>query len=89
MVSFFGTTDIQRFTIYYMTDKPWESPDVFQRSSPITNAAKAKAPALILHGEADRRVPIEQGDQDLPLHKRRHLNKSVAARQNVEKAIII
>jgi hypothetical protein len=25
----------------------------------------------------------------LPLHKRRHLNKSVAARQNVEKAIII
>ncbi len=63
MTSFFGTTDIQRFTVYYMTGKPWETAEVYRRSSPITNVAKAKAPALILHGEADRRVPIEQGEQ--------------------------
>ena len=63
MVSFFGTTDIQRFTVYYMTGRPWEAVEIYQRSSPIANVAKAKAPTLILHGEADRRVPIEQGEQ--------------------------
>jgi dipeptidyl aminopeptidase/acylaminoacyl peptidase len=63
MISFFGTTDIQRFTVYYMTGRPWEVDEIYHRSSPITNVAKAKAPALILHGEADRRVPIEQGEQ--------------------------
>jgi len=63
MISFFGTTDIQRFTVYYMTGRPWEADEIYHRSSPITNVAKAKAPALILHGEADRRVPIEQGEQ--------------------------
>ena len=63
MISFFGTTDIQRFTVYYMTGRPWESVEIYNRSSPLTNVAKAKAPALILHGEADRRVPIEQGEQ--------------------------
>jgi len=63
MASFFGTTDIQRFTVYYMTGRPWESIEVYQRSSPIINVAKAKTPALIIHGEADRRVPIEQGEQ--------------------------
>ncbi len=63
MASFFGTTDIQRFTVYYMTGRPWEATEIYQRSSPISNVAKAKAPALILHGEADRRVPIEQGEQ--------------------------
>ena len=63
MISFFGTTDIQRFTVYYMTGRPWEAVEIYNRSSPITNVAKAKAPTLILHGEADRRVPIEQGEQ--------------------------
>lgn len=63
MISFFGTTDIQRFTVYYMTGRPWEAVEIYNRSSPIMNVAKAKTPALILHGEADRRVPIEQGEQ--------------------------
>jgi dipeptidyl aminopeptidase/acylaminoacyl peptidase len=63
MISFYGTTDIQRFTIYYMTGHPWETPEVYRRSSPIFSIDKAKTPTLILFGEQDRRVPIEQGEQ--------------------------
>ncbi len=30
MISFFGTTDIQRFTVYYMTGRPWEAVEIYQ-----------------------------------------------------------
>lgn len=63
MISFYGTTDIQRFTIWYMTGHPWEALEIYQRSSPIFNVDKVKTPTRILFGEQDRRVPIEQGEQ--------------------------
>jgi dipeptidyl aminopeptidase/acylaminoacyl peptidase len=63
MISFYGTTDIQRFTIWYMTGHPWERLDIYQRSSPIFNVDKVKTPTRILFGEEDRRVPIEQAEQ--------------------------
>jgi len=63
MISFYGTTDIQRFTIWYMTGHPWESLEIYKRSSPIFSVDKVKTPTRILFGEEDRRVPIEQGEQ--------------------------
>ncbi|MFH1573242.1 MAG: S9 family peptidase, partial [Acidobacteriota bacterium] len=63
MISFYGTTDIQRFTIWYMTGHPWETLEIYRRSSPIFNVDKVKTPTRILFGEQDRRVPIEQGEQ--------------------------
>jgi len=63
MISFYGTTDIQRFTIWYMTGHPWEKLEIYQRSSPIFSVDKVKTPTRILFGEEDRRVPIEQGEQ--------------------------
>jgi dipeptidyl aminopeptidase/acylaminoacyl peptidase len=63
LLSFFGTTDIQRFTTHYMKGKPWESADVYARSSPIVNVANTKTPLLLIHGDDDRRVPVEQAEQ--------------------------
>ncbi len=39
---------------------PWEQPELFRQTSPITHAGKSKTPTLILHGEADPRVPVMQ-----------------------------
>jgi dipeptidyl aminopeptidase/acylaminoacyl peptidase len=36
--------------------KPWDDPEVYRRASAITHVKGARAPTLIQHGEADRRV---------------------------------
>jgi dipeptidyl aminopeptidase/acylaminoacyl peptidase len=61
--SFYGTTDIQRFIEWEFFGFPWDNAQAIRDHSPITFAPKAKTPTLILHGEADVRVPIEQGEQ--------------------------
>ncbi len=38
---------------------PWESPE-YRRASPVEAAAKFKTPELIVHGERDYRIPVEQ-----------------------------
>jgi len=62
--SFFGTSDIG------MWFAPWEmgggitdARDVFRRLSPINYVDKVTTPTLILHGEADERCPIGQGEE--------------------------
>jgi dipeptidyl aminopeptidase/acylaminoacyl peptidase len=60
--SFYGTTDIQRF-IEWEYGIPWQTADSIREHSPITYAQNAKTPTLILHGSADVRVPVEQGQQ--------------------------
>lgn len=74
MISFYGTTDIQRFTTYYMTGHPWQTFEIYRRSSPIFSIDKAKTPTLILFGEQDRRVPIEQGEQFFTALKQRGIH---------------
>jgi dipeptidyl aminopeptidase/acylaminoacyl peptidase len=61
--SFYGTTDIQRFIEWEFEGLPWDNAEKIKAHSPITFAVKAKTPTLILHGEADVRVPFEQGLQ--------------------------
>ena len=41
----------------------WENFDLYWKYSPIRNAKNIKTPTLILHGEADNRVPLEQGEE--------------------------
>ena len=54
--------------LYYLTEGgdlmaeyyklPWENPEGYARSSPITHAAKVTTPILISHGDRDPRVPL-------------------------------
>ncbi|MCW5977841.1 MAG: S9 family peptidase [Bryobacteraceae bacterium] len=59
--SFTGTADIPGFLPDYFSGEPSKSFDLYRKHSPLAHVANAKTPALILHGEADIRVPISQG----------------------------
>jgi len=61
--SFFGTTDIQWFTRHYQQGDPWEFASRYAAQSPITYVDRVKTPTLIYHGDEDRRVAVEQGEQ--------------------------
>lgn len=61
--SFERTSDIGSwYTPWQMNGGLPENLDRYRRLSPASHAATATTPALILHGEADRRVPFAQGE---------------------------
>jgi dipeptidyl aminopeptidase/acylaminoacyl peptidase len=60
-VTYYVNTDITPFAPQYLHATPWDDPEIYKKTSPITYIAKAKTPTLIQHGENDRRVPIPNG----------------------------
>jgi dipeptidyl aminopeptidase/acylaminoacyl peptidase len=60
-MTYYANTDITPFTRQYLRATPWDDPEIYKKTSPITYIAKAKTPTLIQHGENDRRVPIPNG----------------------------
>jgi dipeptidyl aminopeptidase/acylaminoacyl peptidase len=73
--TYYVNTDIHPFTRMYLEATPWDDPEIYAETSPITYVSEASAPTLIQHGEFDRRVPIPnafelfQGlrDHDVPV----------------------
>lgn len=59
--SFTGTADIPGFLPDYFGGEPWETFEAYRKHSPMTHVKGVTTPTLILHGEADVRVPITQG----------------------------
>lgn len=57
-VTYYVNTDIHPFTRQYLEAVPWDDPEIYAKTSPMTSIANAKTPTLIQHGEFDRRVPI-------------------------------
>jgi dipeptidyl aminopeptidase/acylaminoacyl peptidase len=70
-MTYYVNTDIHPFTRQYLKATPWSDPEIYERTSPITNITNASTPTLIQHGEFDRRVPtpnayeLYQGLQDV------------------------
>ncbi len=60
-MTYYVNTDIHPFTRNYLKATPWEDPEIYRKTSPITYINNAKTPTLIQHGELDRRVPIPNG----------------------------
>lgn len=60
-MTYYVNTDITPFTRQYLHATPWDDPEIYKKTSPITYISKAKTPTLIQHGENDRRVPIPNG----------------------------
>jgi len=59
--SFTGTADIPGFLPDYFGGEPWDAFEAYRKHSPMSHVKGAVTPTLILHGEADVRVPITQG----------------------------
>lgn len=57
-MTYYVNTDIHPFTRQYLHATPWEDPEIYKKTSPITYINNAKTPTLIQHGELDKRVPI-------------------------------
>ncbi len=57
-MTYYVNTDIHPFTRQYLKATPWEDPEIYAKTSPITYVNQAKTPVLIQHGEKDQRVPI-------------------------------
>ena len=73
--TYYVNTDITGFTRMYLSATPWDDPEIYRKTSPITYVKQAKTPTLIQHGELDKRVPIPNGyelrqaleDQNVPV----------------------
>jgi dipeptidyl aminopeptidase/acylaminoacyl peptidase len=60
-MTYYVNTDITQFTRHYLKATPWDDPEIYARTSPITYIKNAKAPTLIQHGATDQRVPPPNG----------------------------
>jgi len=69
--SFTGTADIPTFIPDYFDGEPWQSFDKYAKHSPMRHVDRVTTPTLILHGEADLRVPISQSYELFTALKRR------------------
>ena len=63
LASHYGQSDIHEYRAYEFRGYPWQTPENWTRSSPLTHIAKAKTPTLVLANDDDRRVPFPQGRQ--------------------------
>lgn len=62
-MTYYVNTDIHPFTRQYLKATPWDDPEIYRVTSPISYVKNAKTPTLIQHGELDRRVPIPNAYQ--------------------------
>jgi dipeptidyl aminopeptidase/acylaminoacyl peptidase len=74
-MTYYVNTDIHPFTRQYLKATPWDDPEIYAKTSPMTYVKQAKTPTLIQHGATDQRVPLpnafelKQGleDQKVPV----------------------
>jgi dipeptidyl aminopeptidase/acylaminoacyl peptidase len=57
-MTYYVNTDITPFTRQYLHAMPWDDPEVYAKTSPITTIKQAKTPTLIQQGSNDKRVPV-------------------------------
>ena len=61
LVSEYGSTEELWFPEWEFRGPPWENPDLYRRLSPSSYVQNFKTPTLVVQGELDFRVPVEQG----------------------------
>jgi len=57
----YGSTDELWFPEWDIGGTPWDNPSAYEKWSPHKYARNFKTPMLIIHGQNDFRVPLEQG----------------------------
>jgi dipeptidyl aminopeptidase/acylaminoacyl peptidase len=59
--SMYGATEELWFPEWEFGGPPWEAPEDYQRWNPALEVERWRTPMLIIHGQLDYRVPVEQG----------------------------
>ena len=60
LTSELALTDEPTFLLGYFGRSAFDDPEIYRQQSPLTHAARAKTPVLIVQGERDPRVPPSQ-----------------------------
>jgi len=64
LFSMYSQTDIHRYiTMFFGAKPPWDNYQEYWDHSPMKFINQVKTPTLILHGQADTRVPIPQSEE--------------------------
>ncbi|OLD09562.1 MAG: hypothetical protein AUI90_03820 [Deltaproteobacteria bacterium 13_1_40CM_3_69_14] len=61
LVSEYGSTEELWFPEWEFRGPPWSNPELYRRLSPSSYVPNFKTPTLVVQGELDFRVPVEQG----------------------------
>jgi dipeptidyl aminopeptidase/acylaminoacyl peptidase len=59
--SMYTSTEELWFVDWEFGGPPWERPEFYLRASPSRFVSRFRTPTLVIHGEKDHRVPLEQG----------------------------
>ena len=69
--SMYGSTEELWFPEWEFRGVPWENPELYEKWSPSNFADRIQTPMLLIHGEHDYRVPLNQALQLFTVLKRR------------------
>jgi dipeptidyl aminopeptidase/acylaminoacyl peptidase len=61
LVSMYGSTEELWFPEWEFGGPYWSHPEAYERHNPRDHVTRFKTPTLVIHGEKDYRVPLEQG----------------------------
>ena len=74
LYSMYSQTDIHRYLALFLGLKsPWDNFDEYWEHSPMKYVENVKTPTMILHGQADTRVPIPQAEEFYRALYERHI----------------
>jgi dipeptidyl aminopeptidase/acylaminoacyl peptidase len=59
--SMYGATEELWFPEWEFRGTPWDNPETYAKWTPSAHVKSFKTPTLVVHGELDYRVPLEQG----------------------------
>jgi dipeptidyl aminopeptidase/acylaminoacyl peptidase len=57
-MTYYVNTDATGFTRDYLQATPWDDPEIYRKTSPISYLKTARTPTLIQQGDRDERVPL-------------------------------
>ena len=64
LYSMYSQTDIHNYIgLFFGSKAPWDNFDEYWNHSPMKYVDHVKTPTMILHGQADTRVPIAQAEE--------------------------
>ena len=81
-------TDISYSIGMYLGNNPWDDPEIYTKTSPMTYIKSASTPTLIQHGEKDARIPsanayeLYQGLKDMAVDTELIIFKGMAYSSN-------